>query len=639
MQGSDDIDLVNKQCVLVLSRNFTAKRVRTSEWKKRKRGAIMGGRSLVDTKSKRTEGKGAEHEAEEGDGADAEEEDETTEDALAGVFCCHDFDALLVFSEHGMCYMLQAVDVPLAKKMSAPGTELTQFLPELENHHHITALVTVSHVALRDQTDEFIVLISARGLAKKVNISKFKGLRPGKGIVAMGGLEKDDELRWAHKASADSALVLATTQGYVLRCSIGADWPPSSTKAPGKLVMKMRAGQGDRLAATGISKLSEKEIAKVAADKAKRQARQAAKEAAAARFAQGSDAGDAAAATLAAATEGQSGADSCTMASTITPVFAAASADNALRRHSVQKKRTVATCDDDDSDNEVPAVGAAPLVAAGAEVTAALAAEAAAGPAATAATAEADESDNGGDAGASAESDGDGEEGESDAEKAKGVQSSDPANDGEGAGAAQDGNNTADVGQCTLLVTQQGYGIRMPLESKRMVLRKRGGAGLVAIKVFGHNRVISACIVSGKTEIPEPAPAKSPFDIWSIRQAPESSTMDSDMTKAPEAQQVPESSAVDVQKTEVPEAQQALGLPDLFEERLRCFNALPEEEQQVYAALAEEDKQRFAAELEAYQREDVEEVLLGSEKGLILRVAVGAIPIAMKALEVVLSVS
>ena len=38
---------------------------------------------------------------------------------MAGIFCCYDFDALLVFSEDGQAFMLQALDVNQAKK----GTE------------------------------------------------------------------------------------------------------------------------------------------------------------------------------------------------------------------------------------------------------------------------------------------------------------------------------------------------------------------------------------------------------------------------------------------------------------------------------------------------------------------------------------
>ncbi|CAE7877400.1 GyrA [Symbiodinium microadriaticum] len=80
--------------------------------------------------------------------------------------------------------MLQALDVPLVKKCSMQGAELKDFLPELQDHR-ITALVTVAHRCLRDQTDDFVVLVSKKGFAKKVSIDRFRGLRPGKGLPCM----------------------------------------------------------------------------------------------------------------------------------------------------------------------------------------------------------------------------------------------------------------------------------------------------------------------------------------------------------------------------------------------------------------------------------------------------------------------
>eukprot|EP00439_Symbiodinium_sp_Y106_P080074 s2620_g18.t2 len=232
---SDESFLVNKQCVLVLGRNFTAKRVRTSEWKARRRGGGFSAKRLV---SKAKKGKDDDADAEE----DADDAEEPTEGALSAVFCCHDFDALLVFSEHGYVYMLQALDVPLVKKCSMQGAELkdlpaelgvrraltTDFLPELQDHR-ITALVTVAHRCLRDQTDEFVVLVSKKGFAKKVSIDRFRGLRPGKGLPCMK-LAADDELQWAHKATANSALVVATAEGGVLRVSLGQDWSLNTAK-------------------------------------------------------------------------------------------------------------------------------------------------------------------------------------------------------------------------------------------------------------------------------------------------------------------------------------------------------------------------------------------------------------------------
>eukprot|EP00927_Polykrikos_kofoidii_P065326 TRINITY_DN6109_c0_g2_i1.p1 TRINITY_DN6109_c0_g2~~TRINITY_DN6109_c0_g2_i1.p1 ORF type:complete len:1935 (-),score=346.71 TRINITY_DN6109_c0_g2_i1:397-6201(-) len=245
-----DTALVNKQCVIVLSRNYTIKRVRTSEWKARRRvnlSATRGG--ALDRKG--TKKIGAEGEA---------DDDEDDADALAGVFVCYDFDALLVFSEHGMCYMIQALDVPLAKKVSAAGTQLSEFLPELGGSHKITALITVPQGNLKDQSDEFVVLVTAMGMAKKVALDKFRALRPGRGIVAMT-LRPRDTLNWAHRASATSALVLVTQHGYSLRTSLGPDFRPSTTKGAGITGIKMREGAaGDRIAAIAVHELSLQEL-------------------------------------------------------------------------------------------------------------------------------------------------------------------------------------------------------------------------------------------------------------------------------------------------------------------------------------------------------------------------------------------
>ena len=120
---------------------------------------------------------------------------------------------------------------------------LQAFLPELQDHA-VSALVTVSHARLRrgsessmsiifshfrdgmsswrrDQED-FVVLVSQRGFAKKVSLSRFSGLRPGKGMQAMK-LAEGDELRWAHKAFGDSAMLLVTADGFSSRVSLGQE--------------------------------------------------------------------------------------------------------------------------------------------------------------------------------------------------------------------------------------------------------------------------------------------------------------------------------------------------------------------------------------------------------------------------------
>jgi DNA gyrase/topoisomerase IV subunit A len=503
--------------------------VRTSEWKARRRGAAMGNKGLLKKqgtkKGKALTGEGATNgdaqagQEEDGEGEDGEavEENAGAEDALEGVFCCHDFDALLVFSEHGFVYMLQALDVPLAKKMTAPGTELKEFLPELEGHR-IAALVTVPHGSLRDQTNEFVVLVSKNGLAKKVSLDRYRGLRPGRGVPAMK-LDADDELRWAHKASQNAALVVATAQGFVLRVSLGEDWSLSTAKGPGRCVMKTRPGSGDWIASCSVSDLTPEEQAKAAAKVAKAKERRAAAAAA-----------------------------------------AAASGDLA----EVNPKG------EDDEEGEVE---------------------------------EEQEQE------AAAE--------ESEAEEADEAEAGDTKGDVEMTGEGEVAK-THEQGQCVLLITECGMGLRTPLSCKRISLGRKGGKGRKVIKLMDSGKnpdvVVSACVVSGHGEVKQPVKPPAAWQMYMKEASPSESQV-----------------ALPSEELEAAEAEGAgtSGFAKIHEIKDK-FNKLPEEVQLPFLERAEELKQKYDEEFDAYRRQELEEILLGTTLGLVSRITVGSVPITTR---------
>jgi len=524
----DAVDLVNKQCVLVLDRNLRAKRVRTSEWKARRRGAAVSGRKGL-TSNKVKKGKAEEGKEDVADGEAAEEGEDENEaegqdtEALAGVFCCHDFDALLVFSEHGHVYMLQALDVPLAKKMSAPGTELKEFLPELEGHR-IAALVTVDQGALRDQTNDFVVLVSKNGFAKKVSIDRYKGLKPGKGVPAFK-LEPGDELRWAHKASANSALAVVTAQGFLLRCSLGEDWRLSTAKGPGRIVMKMKTSQ-DAIASCSVSDLTEKELAQIRAKAAAKAA--------------------AAAAKAHAATEGAGKGE-----------------------------------EDDDEEMEAPAEES-----------------------------EAEEENE--------------KENEEDDEEAGDRPAAEAENGAEGIKAegeaeAEEASPQVDVGQCVFLVTENGWGNRVPVSCKRIGLSRKGGKGKRVMKIQeGRDRIVAACVVSGKPEVQQPLPSKHAWQLY-VNDQKDAQKESQDQEETPE--DGPSAGAA---------AEEEKGFAKIAALKAK-FSALPEEEQLPYHEMADELKLKYDEEVEAYRRQDVEEVLLGTTAGQVSRITVGSVPVTTRA--------
>mmetsp|Transcript_68629 Transcript_68629/g.146956 ORF Transcript_68629/g.146956 Transcript_68629/m.146956 type:complete len:1911 (+) Transcript_68629:89-5821(+) len=560
LNDNEDI-LQNRQCVLVLSRNFRAKRVRTSEWKAGRRGAKLGGRSLLDKKVSKKGSKNLDENGAEGE--EGEEEVEEQEEALAGVFCCHDFDALLVFSEEGQVYMLQALDVPLAKKASARGSELKEFLPELGNSR-IAAMITVPQNA-REHAGEFVVLVSAGGLAKKVPLDRFRGLRPGKGAPAMK-LVNGDKLRWAHRASANCALVMATATGMLLRFSLGQDWQLSTQRGPGRCAQKLKNGLDDHIAGCGISEMTEQEIANLRKKMEQKAAARAATGAPAA-----GDEGEG---------EGEDDDEAMPAAAPEAPAIAAAPAMSPA----AARRRSAAPCDDDDSDNEAMAE-AAPKAAPAA----------AAAPTATGA---------------------DGEDSEKEAE--------DDEEDAEAVDAAA--TETASGRQSVLLVTEAGMGLRMPLSCPRIGLRKRGQRGLRVMKVADSDEVIGVCIVSDQGHSAPPAKPRTGQQIFVAEKMGE--TQEGDVSHSQPAQQATDGSQP-TEGSQAVEGEEPKGFARAHALQER-FKTLPEAEQQEYQNRADEERQRYAELMEEYQKQDHEEILLGSTGGLIKRVTTGGIPTSMK---------
>merc|ERR1719506_714762 len=226
-----------------------------SAWRRQKKGKALKKGALDAKAAKRLE------EADED-----EEADEAEKEALRDVFCCHDFDALLVFTEEGNVFSLQALDVPAAKTVRSKATPIKEFMPDI-GEEHIAAIVTIPQKALKDQSDEFIVLVSGDGLAKKVSVDKFRGLdrTKGKGLQCFkldpkgGDNGNGDKLKWAMRGSENSVLVMVTEKGFVLRASLGPDWSCGSIKGPGRKAIRIMQKGGD-LAACCISDMTKEEL-------------------------------------------------------------------------------------------------------------------------------------------------------------------------------------------------------------------------------------------------------------------------------------------------------------------------------------------------------------------------------------------
>eukprot|EP00434_Breviolum_minutum_P014203 symbB.v1.2.012523.t2/scaffold852.1/size193270/1 len=229
---------VNQQCVLVLSNCFSQiKRIRTVRF----HGARRGG------KGKSIARKGAGQSAAQTEVPEGEEEaeDQSPPDAINAAFVCREFDALLAFTKAGHVFKLQALDVPLMqhKDVSVPIEQLAPVLPKNDG---ITAVIAVPH-ALKDQGSEFAVIVTSNGLGKRIPLSGFRNLRPGKLTVACP-LDDDDSLRWVHRAQSQDILVSVSTTGSALSTQV-SNIRATTLKSKCMPVMKLR---DDELGGCGI---------------------------------------------------------------------------------------------------------------------------------------------------------------------------------------------------------------------------------------------------------------------------------------------------------------------------------------------------------------------------------------------------
>jgi len=573
--GADMEGLVNRQCVLVLTQDFKAKRVKTSEWKAVRKGKGLNRKGALDAKVQK--------------GLQAEEVDEDAEadfekEALRDVFCCYDFDALLVFTEEGNVFSLQALDVPAAKTVKSKATPIKEFMPDIGDEH-ITAIVTVPQKALRDQSDEFVVLVSAGGLAKKVSVDKFRSLetsKTGKKGVMCFKLAPDDKLKWALRGTENSALAMVTEKGFVLRCSLGPDWPVGGAKATGKRAMRITSKGGD-LAACCVAEMTKEEVE--AAEVAKALALEKRKIMAEKRLASEKAAAEGGDAT------------------------AAAMEDSDL------KAKAKKECDDDDSDN---------------------AGDDAAGDDAADVQ---DEEEEAGD-----EEDVDMKDAE-DGDKP----TPDPAlGDSQVVAAPAPAVVISDYGPSLLMISENGWGMRVPFTNKRVQMARKGRAGLKVMKITDSDDIIGVVVVGGRVEVKLPADPRNAFKIWyaenrmlleqdslaltdETRSAMEGEATKDAETKAAEATKELKEGEGEEKAVVVPSVPGGFLIHHMGQKK---FRELPASEIEPFEKRAEQEKEAHEKAMEEYRKDrpESEQVMLASQHGFISRIMVDSVPVIDKRL-------
>lgn len=206
---SEDL-IANEDVVVTMSRAGYIKYQRLSDYEAQKRG----GKGKLATSMK-------------------------ADDCIEQLVVTKTHDTVLFFSTRGRIYQLKAYQLPLASR-NARGTPIVNFLPlDTEKNEKITTILPIRNFG----EDAFVLMATASGLVKKVNIKDFANIRTN-GIIAVN-LKDGDELIGVKITTGESDVMLFTSEGRVIRFN------ESLIRASGRNSMGVRgikiAGANDKV--------------------------------------------------------------------------------------------------------------------------------------------------------------------------------------------------------------------------------------------------------------------------------------------------------------------------------------------------------------------------------------------------------
>ena len=131
------------------------------------------------------------------------------EDFMEHLFVASTHDHLLCFTDKGRVYWVKVYDIPQSSRQ-AKGKAIVNLL-ELQAGEQMAAFVPVREF----KEDQFLIMVTAKGLVKKTALSAYSNPRRG-GIIGIG-LKDGDRLIHVGLGDGHQEILLATAEGKAIR--------------------------------------------------------------------------------------------------------------------------------------------------------------------------------------------------------------------------------------------------------------------------------------------------------------------------------------------------------------------------------------------------------------------------------------
>lgn len=135
------------------------------------------------------------------------------EDVVEHLFTTTTHASLLFFTSRGRVFKLKAYEIPQAAR-TAKGQAVVNFL-ELAPGERVSAVLSLKEL----DEYKYLVMVTNRGLIKKVDIGAFEEVRRS-GLIAIK-LKAEDNLEWIKPSSGKDEVILVTAKGQAVRFKEG----------------------------------------------------------------------------------------------------------------------------------------------------------------------------------------------------------------------------------------------------------------------------------------------------------------------------------------------------------------------------------------------------------------------------------
>lgn len=155
------------------------------------------------------------------------------EDVAAEMFIINSHDYVLFFTNRGRVYRLKCYEIPEGSR-TAKGMNIANLLP-ISGDERVTSMIRVPQF----DEDKYLVMVTRRGLVKRISLNAYHTTRKG-GIIALE-LNEGDELAWVRMTDGSAEMLVATKKGMAIRFK-ETDVRPMGRGARGVKAITLRDG-------------------------------------------------------------------------------------------------------------------------------------------------------------------------------------------------------------------------------------------------------------------------------------------------------------------------------------------------------------------------------------------------------------